>query len=174
MSRLDDETRAYLELKEALKAEYGLEEDDNALRDTLEGATNLHEALDMLAFSQANDLALAEAVKGRIASLRDRMSSFENSADRKRTLIAKAMTDCGLKTPLRLPAATLSFSHRKAAPKVVDEDALPIFYTKAGPRVIDREAIKSEYERCIAEKVTFFISGVVVTNAEPVLTVRTK
>lgn len=159
-----DELTDYLKLKALLEAE---ESDPQAILDTLEGETNLHEALLLIADSALDDETMAEAVGLRIKALQERRSRAEVTAEHKRALIIMTMERAGLKT-IKGVGATLSI--RDVAPKVVveDESAIPSsFFVPQEPK-LDKKALTETLRE--GRKVP----GATLSNGGVSLTIRVK
>src|SRR6186997_1361982 len=65
--------------------------DEKTLFDTLEGATDLHEAIAAVIRSALEDEALAKALRARIEDMRQRLSRIELTAEAKREAALNAM-----------------------------------------------------------------------------------
>jgi Siphovirus Gp157 len=169
---LDNQTRHFNRLREALAEQFGLEADDEAVIDTADGETDLAGLLVHMVRQARERVAQAEVCAEQIKALAARKSRHAAAADKLRALVADAMLDTGLK---RLAPGDFTCTVRlsKPGPEIVDSDALPDFYWKQKIEVVpDKEAIKSEFERCAAEGAEFSIAGVAVSNGKPILTVR--
>lgn len=171
-SPLNLEAQAYAALREKLIADFNLnEEDDDVLNDTMDGCSSLHDMI-AAAIREAQEVeAMTEALSTIIKANQERKKRLEDRRERIRAAVAQAMATAGM-SKLPLPDLTISQRMSKPAPKVIDVDALPawakidkITYTA------DRDAIKQAYE---SDPEGFSVPGVVITNAAPVLTVRTK
>src|ERR1700691_6709933 len=80
----------YQYLREHLLAEYQ-DIDDQTLRDTLEGISDLPEALAAAVRNYLGDLALAAALGMRISDMQERLARFEARAERVRALLTQVM-----------------------------------------------------------------------------------
>jgi hypothetical protein len=169
---LDNQTRHFNRLREALAADFGLDADDEAVIDTADGETDLAGLLVYMLRQSRERAYQVEVCAQQIRALAARMSRHAAAADKLRSLVAEAMLDTGLK---RLAPGDFTASVRlsKPGPEIVDDDALPDFYFRQKVEVVpDKEAIRSEFERCAAEGAEFSIPGVAVSNGKPILTVR--
>ena len=161
----------YARLRNEIAEAYGLHDEDEALADTLEGATDLQEIIVRAAREARQAKAMAEAIVSIVKDNEARRERYLEKAERIREAIARAMQEAGL-PKITAPDMTLSMSVRKPAPKVVDADALPE-WAKIEKTVFtpDRDAIKQAYEE---DPQGFSCPGVIITNAEPILTARWK
>jgi hypothetical protein len=64
------------------------EADEETLADTIEGASNLPQLLTAVLRSRLEDLSLAEALRGRLDTLRTRLDRLESRAEQKRVLVS--------------------------------------------------------------------------------------
>ena len=104
----------YRELKRRiLEAEPDI--DEGTLTETLEGATNLHEAIAATIRSALIDDAILVGLKGRMDDLKIRLDRISARRDHNRSLVAAAMEDSGIKN-ISEPDFTLSL--RPATPSV--------------------------------------------------------
>ena len=119
-----DERHRFLELRRRLLELYP-DLDDQTLADTLEGATNLHEALAALIRSALDDECLAKALKERIAAMRSRLDRLEKRAAAKRHLACETMEMANIR---KLLEADFTASLRQGPPgvDVMDETKLPL------------------------------------------------
>ena len=77
-------------LREQLLARYP-KLDDETLRDTLEGLSDLPDILAVTIRSAMEDAAMAKGLKGLLDELKARLDRLEGRADKKRTLAQEAM-----------------------------------------------------------------------------------
>lgn len=170
-NELRSEAAAYARLKDELIAVTGLDSEDECLADTLEGMSSLNEIIVRAAREAKDAEAMAEAMKAIMAENAERCQRFKNKAAKIRHAIAFAMQDAGL-PKITAPDLTISQRAGKVAPKIVDPDALPD-WAKVEKIVMtpDRDAIKQAFEE---DPAGFSCAGVIIPNAEPVLTIRSK
>ena len=83
-------------LFEKLKAEFP-DADEETLRDTLEGLTDLPEMLGAVVRSQLDDKSLVIALRGRIGEMKERLARFETRAQKKRDLVMTTMENADLR-----------------------------------------------------------------------------
>lgn len=128
--KLKNEAVHYERLKQCLLDEYpDLVDDEEALADTLDGATNLHELIAAVCRSSQEDEAAVDGLKPYISKLEGRKARLDKRAKRKRDLVLQIMQDSGLS---KVEAPDLTVSQRKPPPKpvVTDLDALPDAFVK--------------------------------------------
>src|SRR5579859_3569889 len=87
----------YQYLREHLHAEFP-EADETTLCDTLEGLSSLPEVLAAVVRSYLDDLDLAAALGMRISDMQERLSRFEQRADKKREVVTAVMERANIKT----------------------------------------------------------------------------
>ena len=163
---LTSELYAYKRLRRRLLDEYP-DLDDETIRDTLEGITNLHELISELIRSAIVDEALLSGLRSRLDDMRERLSRLEVRASKKRELALEAMTEVGL-TKLEQPDFTASARSGSPALIVIAEERIPATYWVPQPPKLDRQAILGELKRGIE------IPGAQMSNPKPILSVRTK
>lgn len=159
-----EELAKYQKLRALLASE---EPDEQAILDTLEGETNLHEALIEVAESALDDEALAAAIQTRIEALQARKSRCETTAEHKRGLIIMAMERAGLKQ-VKGVSATLSVKPLPGKAVINDEAVMPArFFVPQDPR-LDRKALTEALRN--GEQV----EGATLSNGGVSLTIRVK
>jgi hypothetical protein len=154
----------YLILAAELKARF-VAIDDETLADTLEGATELTEAIGAVVRSSLEDAALIEALKGRLQNLELRLVRFRDRYDKKRALARWAMLEAGLDKVL---AADFSVGLRKGMERleVRDESEIASDYFVEQPPKLDRKSLLDALKR--GEKV----GGAALVMSEISLQVR--
>ena len=163
---VNTELQHYRALKERLVQEFPLL-DDETIRDTLEGITDLHEMIATVIRSALVDEAFHVGLRSRVDDMRERLSRLELRASKKRELALEAMTEVGL-TRLssrlyRLSSSWIPGSHGRSL-----KIRIPGAYWLPQPPKLDRQAILGELKRGID------IPGAEMSNPKPVLSVRTK
>jgi len=126
------QARIVNELRDRLKAEHSLNDGDEALEDTLQGASDLPEMLADLLRKRERLIGYAKACRDIAAGNIDRASMYDRQEEAIRSLVAWALVESGLK---KLP--------RDAAPDLV-------VYTTIGPAPLsipDENAVPSEFCR---------------------------
>ena len=116
---------------------------------------------------------MADAMNGVIEANRVRQKRHQDRAARIRAAVAHAMEEAGKRS---IKTADLTITERMGKPKVriFDEAQLPTWATTTETVVVtkpNKAAIQEAYD---ADSVGFDCPGAGVTNAMPVLTVRTK
>lgn len=156
----------YKALRERICAEHE-DIDEETLADTLEGLTDLHEAIAAVVRAVLDDEARAEALKIRIRDMRARCERIENRSKQRRRIAAEAMTEAGLR---RILAEDMTLSVRPGSPglAVTEEAAIPEAFWRPAPPVLDRRAL---LDRLKAGDV---VDGAGLSNPAPVLSVRVK
>jgi hypothetical protein len=141
--------------------------DEETLADTVEGLTDLHEILAAIVRAALADEALAAGLKGRIAEMQERLERLHERAAKRRQIVKDTMVELDLK---KLTAPDFSVSIRPGTPAlmVIDEAAVPSIYWEPREPRLDRQGLLAELKQG-AE-----ITGVTLSNPEPVLSVRTK
>lgn len=141
--------------------------DETTLADTLEGATNLHEAIAALIRSALDDEDLISALKVRLEAYRQRLDRLGQRIKTKRMLAQSTMEEAGIDKILE-PDFTLSL--RKASPALVvtDEASIPEWFWIPQPAKLDRRALLE------ALKAGTTVTGAELSNAPRSLSVRTK
>lgn len=137
--RLANELHAHSYLKERLREDFP-DLDDETLADTLEGETNLSEALASIVRSREEDLGLILGLKGRVQNLKERLERFQERAERKRRLVAEVMSRAEIK---RIVEADFTVSLRQGTPSAIieNEGLIPADFWKPQPPKLDRAAL---------------------------------
>ncbi|HWT83516.1 MAG TPA: siphovirus Gp157 family protein, partial [Candidatus Methylomirabilis sp.] len=106
-------------------------------------------------------------LKGRIAEMNERLERLQERATKRRQIVKDTMVELDLK---KLTAPDFSASIRPGMPAllVIDEAAVPSIYWEPREPRLDRQGLLAELKQG-AE-----ITGVTLSNPEPVLSVRTK
>ena len=114
--------------------------DDETLRDTLEGLTDLREMIVAVARSQQEDRTLAQALRARFEEMQERLRRFDHRVDQKRDLLATVMERAEIG---KIAECDLTISLRRSPPPLVvaDEDAIGEEYWKPQPPKLDRRKL---------------------------------
>ena len=164
--QLQTEAQRYQLVREGIVHEFpGL--DDETIRDTLEGITDLNEMIAAVIRSALVDEALHSGLRFRVDDMRERLSRLELRASKKRQVALEAMSEVGL-SKLEQPDFTASVRAGSPALVVVAEESIPEPYWLPQPPKLDRQAILGELKRGIS------VAGAEMSNPKPVLSVRTK
>ena len=166
MDQLNFAATTYRAVRERIRTQ-DPELDEQTLIDTVEGLTDLHEILAAIVRAALADEALATGLKGRIAEMQERLERLQERAAKRRQIVKDTMVELDLK---KLTAPDFSASIRPGMPAllVIDEAAVPSIYWEPREPRLDRQGLLAELKQG-AE-----ITGVTLSNPEPVLSVRTK
>jgi hypothetical protein len=156
----------YRTVRDRLRAE-DPQIDEQTLADTVEGLTDLHEILTAIIRAALTDEALAVGLKGRIAEMEDRLVRLQDRAAKRRQIAKDVMVELNLKK-LTAPDFTASVRPGTPALMVIDEAAVPSIYWEPRDPRLNRQGLVADLKQG-AE-----ITGVALSNPEPVLSVRTK
>lgn len=141
-SNLKHEADIYLWLKERILEEHAcLHDDDVALADTLEGITHLHEAVEWVMQSIAEDESMLKGIADRAAQLKKREERIEYRAAQKRKLILDTLIRLDLKR-IDHPEFTIYRQKTPAKVDVFDETKVPEKFKVEQPKTLDKKAIK--------------------------------
>jgi hypothetical protein len=164
--QLQTEVRRYQLLRERIIQEFP-GTDDETIRDTLEGITDLHEMIAAVIRSALVDEALRIGLRSRLDDMKERLSRLELRASKKRELAVEAMAEAGL-SKLEQPDFTASTRAGSPALIVVSEQTIPEAYWLPQPPKLDRQGLLGELKRGAA------IPGAELSSPKSVLMVRTK
>ena len=142
MHPIEFETNRFLELRRRLLELYP-DVDDQTLADTLEGATDLKEALAALIRSALDDECMARALKERVSAMRSRLDRLERRASEKRTLACETMEKAQIRKLLE-PDFTASLRQGAPGVDIMDETQLPIdFLIPQAPKPDKRSILEA-------------------------------
>ena len=141
--------------------------DDQTLADTVEGLTDLHEIVTAIIRSALADEALILGLKCRISDMQGRLERLQDRASKRRAIAKDVMVELDLKK-LTAPDFTASIREGTPALMVIDEDAVPSIYWQPGEPRLKRSDLAHDLKQGTE------ISGVALSNPEPVLSVRTR
>jgi Siphovirus Gp157 len=141
--------------------------DDETLRDTVEGLTNLPELLARILRSHLDDLALLAALRARIIDMQERFTRLEIRADKKRALVASVMERADIKK-LTEPDFTASLRQVPPGLVVVDERAIPDPFWRPQPPKLDRKGLLAALNAGQA------VPGATLGNGSTTIAVRTR
>lgn len=156
----------YTELRRRL-IEADPEIDETTLLDTLEGATNLDEALGEVIRAALEEEAMAEGLRARIGDMRARLERFETASASKREVAQAVMEDAGIEKILE-PDFTVSLRVSQPGVAVLNEAEIPEQYWIPQAPKLDRKGILDTL------KTGEHVPGATFTNAKVSLAIRTK
>ena len=160
------ESNTYEELRRRL-VEANPELDQRTLLDSLEGATNLHEAIAAVIRSVLDDETLAKALRARIDDMRQRLSRIELTAEKKREAALNAMEQADM---IKLTAADFTVSIRINPPSLVitSEAEIPQEFWLPQPPKLNKKGLLGAIDSGWA------VPGAVLSNSKISLAIRTK
>ena len=141
--------------------------DETTLLDTLEGMTDLNEAIAELVRSALVDAAYVAGLKGRIEEMRERLARLEARVENKRALALATMEEAGI---ARIVAPDLTITMRASAPslRVTDEQVIPEWFSIPQPARLDKRSLTETL------KAGEVIAGAELANPQNILSVRTR
>jgi hypothetical protein len=160
------ETVQYRALHDQLQQRFdGL--DDETLKNTLEGLSDLPEILAELVRSAIDDEAMIAALKMRCEAMAARLSRLKERHQKKRVLAAWAMTEVGL-PKLKECDFTASVLEGALRLEVQDESFIPEIYFVPQPPKLDKAAITAALKRGET------VDGAQLVQGQPYITVSTR
>lgn len=166
MSILSSEFSRFTELRRRL-IEADPEIDETTLLDTLEGATNLTEAIGEVIRAALEEEVLADSLRARLAAMRERLDRIEISSAKKREVAQAVMEDSGIEKILE-PDFTVSLRVSPPGVAVVNEAEIPEPFWIPQPPKLDRKGILD------ALKAGSHVPGATFANSKVSLAIRTK
>jgi hypothetical protein len=163
---LNREFNRFTELRRRL-IEVDPEIDETTLLDTLEGATNLHEALGEVIRSALDDEALADSLKLRMDAMRERLERIVATSAKKREVALAVMEEAGIEKILE-PDFTISMRVQPPGLLVTNEADIPECFWIPQPAKLDRRKILDTLKAGTA------VIGAELANSRINLVVRTK
>jgi hypothetical protein len=163
---INSETLRFIELRRRLvNADPDI--DEKALFDTLEGSTNLHEAIAAVIRSALEDEAMAKALRSRIEDMRQRLSRIESTAEAKREAALNAMERADM---IKLTAPDFTVSVRINPPSLVitSEAEIPHEFWLPQPPKLNKKGLLDAINSGWA------VPGAVLSNSKISLAIRTK
>lgn len=140
-------------------------DDEEALRDTIEGETRLQELIALVMEEVGADAAAVEGIKLHIDKLETRCHRLKERIGHKKQAILAAMAMAEVKK-LELPLCTLSRQRTAPSVQVIDETQIPSKFWKRADPSLDKKAIMA------ALKDKEIIPGAVLSNGGETLAVR--
>ena len=161
---LDFAAITYRTIRDRIRAE-DPQIDERTLADTVEGLTDVHEILAAVVRAALADEALANGLRGRVAEMQDRLDRLQECAGKRRQIAKEVMIALDLK---KITAPDFTVSIRPGMPSllVIDEKAVPSIYWQPVAPKLKRQELLSELKQGSE------ITGVTLSNPEPVLSVR--
>ena len=155
----------HADLREQIKA---LCDDEQAIADTLEGASNFHE-LCAAAMREANVRnAYAAGIQVLIEQMQMRAERHMHAYNRTRELVLQAMQEAG-ERQIKAPDMTITVKAGSPSVRIVNETEIPEGYMKAKTTYsIDKKAIGE------ALKAGQPVAGAELSNSQPTLELRVK
>lgn len=166
MFALVQEHHRFSELRRRL-IEADPEIDETTLLDTLEGATNLSEALGEVIRAALDEEALADSLRARLGTMRERLERIEASCAKKREVAQAVMEDAGIERILE-PDFTVSLRVSQPGVAVINEAEIPDAYWIPQPPKLDRKGILDTLKTGVQ------VPGATFTNAKVSLAIRSK
>lgn len=152
------------QMKSLLEVFPQLSEDEELLKDTLEGNTRFNEVMEKFLSAMKDNENLAEAVSSRIGKLRERQTRLVHRAQYYRALMQRLMEHSGLQS-VTLPEAKISVVNTPEKVIVTDESAIPDAFCK-----ITREPNKTAIKNAL--KSGTYIPGAALSNGGTTIQVR--
>jgi hypothetical protein len=167
MSDVIHETSRALEAMKVLRSQISdmADGDEDFIRDTLEGETDLEGLVGKLLASIGEDEAHEAGLKAYLDDMKARKDRFGKRADTKRTLIANALEIAGQKK-VETPFATVTLAAVKPKAIVTEEADIPTDYWKPQAPKLDLTALSAAL-RDGAE-----IPGATLSNGSITVTIR--
>lgn len=159
---LDRQLRKWTEVRDMLSGE---DLDEQTLLDTLEGETDLHEAIGDIDTSLLEDETQLAGLQATITRLETRAARHEKAIKTKRRIILKTMERAGLKT-VKSNVGTLTVSPGAQSVVVLRPDLISEKYLKRQEPAIDK--IELGKDLCTG----LIVHGAALNNAPSKLTIR--
>jgi hypothetical protein len=160
------EAAHYRLICDQLKSEYGTL-DDETLRDTMEGLSDLPQMIETLIRSALDDEALIVGLKTRLDAMNERTARIKERHEKKRALSAWAMGSAGI-SKMELPDFGVSLCAGVQRLAISDPSKIPDKYFVPQPPKADRMAISN------ALKAGELIEGAAFEFGNPFVAVRSK
>ena len=164
--RLSREVTHFSELRRRL-LEADPDIDEKTLFDTLEGATDLHEAIAAVIRSALDDEALAKALRARIEDMRQRLSRIESTAEAKREAALNAMERADM-IKLTAPDFTVSIRINPPSLLITSEAEIPQEFWVPQPPKLNKKGLLDAINSGWA------VPGAALSNSKISLAIRTK
>ena len=141
--------------------------DEQTLADTVEGLTDLHEIVVAIIRAALADEAMVLGLKCRLSDMQGRLERLQQRGAKRRAIAKDVMVEFGLK---KLTAPDFTATLREGLPSlmVLNEDAVPSIYWAPGEPKLKRQILAHDLKQGAA------IEGAILSNPEPILSVRTR
>lgn len=139
--KLKQETEAAKVLTANLRDIVADHEDDELLRDMVEGETSLHEAIEKAALQVMDDRAREDSLSIMIGDMQKRKARYAQRQQLMRSAILSAMEAGHITDKMEFPFATISTSKKARALEIVDEAEIPADYFKPQDPKLDKKAV---------------------------------
>jgi hypothetical protein len=163
-SSLGVEKQKYQRLRDKLLESFPALDEDT-VRDTLEGITDLPEMIAAVIRSALVDEALESGLKSRLEEMRQRLNRLEERGKKKRQLALEAMSELGFQK-LEQPDFTASLRSGPSSLVVASEQEIPSSYWLPQAPKLDRQALLTDLKRGSD------IPGTHLSNPKLILSVR--
>ena len=165
---IDDAFRLGREIEAAkiLRANLAsLTDDEEAVRDTVEGELSLRELIGKVAAEIGEGASSIEAISNFVTRLEGRKKRMKDGIEFKRTLICNAMEQAGIKS-LETEAGVVTVKAVAPSLMVTDESKIPSQFWVSKEPTLDKAALK----KALAEKVD--IAGAELSNGGQTIQIR--
>lgn len=142
-----------------------LGDDTDAIRDAIEGETELLEEIGKAVCRVGELAALEAALEARLEQIKARKDRLSDQAERIRTAVCVAMSDAGLRK-LELPEATISLKASPPKVLITSEADIPARFWKDQAPKLDRKAISD------ALKSKEDVPGALLSNQPETIAIR--
>lgn len=163
---IERELIVHRHLRDRLREEFP-DADDETLLDTLDGLTSLQDQLAELVRSALDDESMIEALRHRIADMKERAARLTHRATVKRQLVCQTMERAEIR---RIERPEFTVTQRPGQPTLVvtKESSIPSDFWKPQPPRLDRQGLLASL------KGGGSVPGVALGNGQPTISVRTK
>jgi Siphovirus Gp157 len=114
--------------------------EDETLRDTVEGISDLPQVVAAVLRSHLDDLAMANALRSRLVNMQERLTRIEARAEKKRALVVCVMERADLRK-LTEPDFTVSLRPTPQPLVVTAESEIPAIFWKPQAPKLDRSTL---------------------------------
>ena len=166
MSSISHSLNQFTELRRRLlEAEPDI--DETTLLDTLEGMTDLNEAIAELVRSALIDAAYVSGLKDRLEEMKERLARLEARVENKRELALATMEEAGI-ARIVAPDFTITLKACPPSLRVTDEQVIPEWFWIPQPARLDKRSLTETL------KAGEVIAGAELANPQNSLSVRTR